>query len=825
MEPILTDVRLALRRLRRSPGFTLFAVASLAVGIGVSTAVYSAARTLLWMPLGVPDEATLVAVTSHGSRMRVMSWIDFQDFRAQQTSASSVAASASIRTALSTGTVSRAVHGEAISGGYFATLGQTPRLGRLIDERDDSTAAPVVVVSDGFWRKELNGDAAILGRTVRLGGSTFEVVGVVGGGFHGLNRFAPAAFWVPATAIRTNPRPFEISPDQFERRGRRAFAVWARLRPGAAVSRFASESATIGVRFDAAYPADVDRGRAQVVPTREWSASAGTRDALDSDVSRSFSLMITSALAVVLLIACTNLANLSLARGTARSQETAVRAALGASRWRLVREQVVESLLVVTAGGAGAAAVLAGLVAYLTTDLPIATATIAFAPEVDASVFAAGVLAAVVAVLVFGLWPAVVSTGSDVRLRLGAGLAATPARWRFHSNLIAWQLCASVALLLVAVMCARVFIGTGSELQRPRYERLALAQIDYRLSAIDELRARELTGAIVEAARRQPGVERVSVSNGSPSSLFGIPASVGTMDDPSGARNRDIVTGMSAIAPDFLETLGIALARGRSFTERDDAGAPRVAIVTEQLARDLFQTADVVGRELRIGSAADARAVLDVAAIVGVTRDITTLPGGLRADRIVFVPLPQRYDGRAPVIILAKSSDPRAAVSSLRTAVRQVDPSLPVSAAGTADVLLAGPLFLLRVIGLLAASLGALALVLAMAGLFGVLSHVVERRTREIGIRLAVGADRGDVVRMVLRDGLSPVLKGLVLGLMIGLGVRIAIRGQVFMTIAAWDPVEFTLLPLIFVSAALVACWLPAWRASRVDPNTALRDL
>jgi putative ABC transport system permease protein len=294
------------------------------------------------------------------------------------------------------------------------------------------------------------------------------------------------------------------------------------------------------------------------------------------------------------------------------------------------------------------------------------------------------------------------------------------------------------------------------------------------------------------------------------------------MDDPTGARSQHTITGQSSVEPGFLDLLGVGLLRGRGFTDRDDAGATQVAIITEQLARDLFRTIDVVGREMRVG-AAGGRGVLDVVTIVGVARDLTTL-ASIRADRIVFTPLAQRYEWRAPVMILARAADPAAAVASLRTAVQQVDPTLALSAAGTADVLLAGPLFLLRVIALVAAWLGGLALVLAMGGLFGVLSHVVERRTREIGIRLAIGAARRDVVSMVLLDGLRPVAKGLVLGLVIGLGVRIAIRGQVFTTIAAWDPVEFTVLPAIFACAALIACWLPATRASRVDPNVALRD-
>ena len=822
MHSLLGDVRMALRRLSRSPGFTLFAIGSLALGIGVSTAIYSAVRTLLWMPLGVPDEQALVAVTSKGARNRVMSWVDFDEFRARQTTASTVAAAVSIHTALSAGSVSRTVFGEAISGHYFATIGIAPRLGRLIDARDEATSARVIVVSEGFWRGALNADAAVIGRTLRVGGTAFELIGVAAGHFHGLDPFVPSAVWVPATAVRGNPQPFELSPNEFVRRGYRGFAVWARLRPGTSVAQFASEATVLGQQFDAAFPAAVDRARSPVVPTRDWSASAGTRDPVSSDSARTIVFMIMTALAVVLLVTCTNLANLSLARGTARSQETAVRTALGASRGRLLREQIIESSILVAAGSAGATFVLYELVQYLTTDLPIGRGiALAFQPEVDATVLGAGIAASVVAVLVVGLWPALASTGKDVRLRLGAGAGATAPRWGFHRNLIAWQVCGSVALLLVAVMSARVVIGTGNSLQRPRYEQLAIAQIDFRLNGVDDLRARELTTAIVSAARHQPGIERVSASNGSPSSLFGSPVLVGTMDDPTGARSQHTITGQSSVEPGFLELLGVGILRGRGFTDRDDAGVPKVAIITEQLARDLFRTTDVVGREMRVGSAGGGP--LDVVTIVGVARDITTL-ATIRPDRIVFTPLAQRYEWRAPVMILARGTDPAAAVTTLRAVVQQVDPALAISAAGRADVLLAGPLFLLRVIALLAAWLGALALVLAMAGLFGVLSHVVERRQREIGIRLAVGAARHDVVNMVLLDGLRPVGKGLVLGLVIGLGVRIAIRGQVFTTIAAWDPVEFTVLPAIFVCAALVACWWPAIRASRVDPNVALRD-
>ena len=556
-----------------------------------------------------------------------------------------------------------------------------------------------------------------------------------------------------------------------------------------------------------------------------WGAASGFADPIDTETVRTVVLMIMTALTVVLLIACSNLANLALARGTARSQETAVRTALGASRWRLVRGQVVESGIVIVCGAAGGVLLLYRFVDYFTTDLPLGRGiAIAFRPEVDVTVLAAASAATMLALLVFGVWPAIASTGPDVRLRLGAGGAATPAKWQFHRNLIAWQVCGSVALLLIAVMSARVVIGSGRGLHRTHYENLGLAQIDFGLNGVDDSRMPQLTEALLASARRQPGVQAVAASNGSPSSLFGTPARVGSADDPTGARGAHTVTALTSVTPGFFATLGVGLARGRAFTDRDETGAAPVAIVTEQLARDLYATIDVVGRELRLGIAADEKGVLAAATIVGVASDMTTV-GSMRPDRIVFVPLAQRHESRAPLMLLARGSGAAEAAGMLRAAVRQVDPTLALSGVGPAEVILAGPLFLFRVISLLAAALGALALVLAMAGLFGVLSHVVERRTREIGIRLAIGARRADVVRLILGDGLRPVAKGVALGLVIGLGSRIALRGQVFTTIAAWDPLEFSALPAIFFAAAVVACWLPAMRASRVDPNVALRDL
>jgi predicted permease len=824
METLFRDVRFALRRLGQAPGFTAFAVVSLALGIGVCTAIYSAVRTLLWMPLGVPDADALV-VLSNGYPS--LSWIDFHDLRAQQTSASAITAAAPIRTALRTREVSQTVLGEAVSGQYFTVMGLHPRLGRLIDPQDETSANRVAVLSEAFWRTRLNADRAIVGHAVTLGGQSFEVVGVIAGTFRGLQAALPESVWVPATALSIDPHAFSLPATFLADRHERAFQSWARLGPGAPVSRLDAEVTMIAQRLDAAYPEPRVRVVSGARVMRTWRAEFfedQVRRATEG--GRAIVIMILLAIVVVLLIACTNLANLALARGTARAQETAVRTALGASRWRLIREQVIEGAAVVIAGGGLSTLVLTRLVDYFSTDLPMGRGlAIPFRPEIDMSVLAASALAMAIALGVFGLWPAVQSSRADIRHGLGAGVAATPARWRFHSNLIAWQVCGSVALLLVAIMSVRVLTGgSTTAVWHPQYADLALAQIDFRLNGADESRARQETDAILAAARTQPGLQRVSATNGSPSSLFGIQIAVATPEQPFGAQNT--ITGMAAVTPDFLGTIGIGLARGRGFTDRDDAGAPRVAIVSQQLARDLFRTTDVLGRTVLVATR-DERglsAAPDGFTIVGISNDMTTFTS-TRPDRLLFVPLAQRFDTREPIMIVARASDPSGAVGVLRSVVREVTPTIVVSAAGTGDVLLAGPLFLLRVIGLLAAALGALALVLAMAGLFGILTHVVERRRREIGIRLAIGAERSQILRLVLRDGLRPVGKGLVLGLAIGLGLRIVVRGQVFTTIAAWDPLEFLGLPLMFLIAALVASALPAARASRVDPNVVLRDL
>jgi putative ABC transport system permease protein len=825
MEPLLADLRLALRRLRRAPGFTIFAIASLAVGIGVSTAIYSAVRTLLWVPLGIAEPGRAVMLGAPGPRSGLLSWPDFLDLRAQQRSFQSVGAAQQLYAAVVVGDRAETAVGEGVSGDYFDTVGVAAVRGRLLQRQDEASAARVAVVSETFWRTRLHADAAAVGRTLTLSGDIFEIVGVIGGSFHGVTPMLPAAVWIPVTAVpdRTHTG---FPARQLTDRALGSVSVWGRLKPAVSLAQARAETTMIAERLDAAVPVTSRYGIPGRLERRAWPLTDASEAMGDAEHVDAMGGAILFAVVTVLFIACTNLANLSLASGTSRASETAVRTALGASRARLIREHLLESGLIVFAGSAAGLAVLWTLTTWFETDLPIMqNLTIHFRPEVNGPVLLACAAATAVALLVVGLWPAWSSTRADIRRGLGAGAAATPPRWRLHRSLVGWQVAGSVAMVLVAGMCVKVVSAVGSRDPGIDYKHLALAQIDFALNGTDEPRARAVLDDILSKVRSEPEIQAASVSAGLPFGIMGPPVYATSTEEPfTETRDTGHYTSRIAASPGIFSTLGMRVVRGRGLTDRDDASAPRVTVLSEAIAQEIFHTSDVVGRSVwlsRWSRAGHGRTPV-LCEIVGVSKDTDTFVIGRRGSPVLFVPLAQQYEPR--LVLSARSANPAAAAAALRAAMRTAAPSLAASA-GTADTLLLGPYFLLRIIGALAAALGTIALVLAMAGLYGVLSHVVARRTREIGIRIAMGADRARILRLILRDGFRPVVTGLLIGLFVGVALRMVLKATLVTSISPIDVVVFSLVPVPFAVAALAACYVPAARAARVDPNVALRDM
>ena len=673
-----------------------------------------------------------------------------------------------------------------------------------------------------------------MGAPTSLAGKAYTIVGVLPSTFRGVRARQTPALWVPFAHPPLTDAALTAYRDP-SRRDHPYVQVIARLLPSTTAATAAGQVQSIANGLDSTVPLPSPGSLRPGAGKRRWTTAAITDDPVGRQLAEGrFAILLLPVL--VLLIACTNLANLVLSRGAARRGEIAIRRALGASRWSLVREQLIEHGLVAIAGGMGGIAIARVAITYVTT---LVQHTLGYAPQyqidarVDLAALGATCAAAGVAVIVAGFAPAIQLTrgGAGRVFNADAASAASP-RWRGRANLIALQVAASVALLLVAALSVRAILIMRSD-ARGRMDLTPVGAVDVALSlrTHDEADAQRLTIAIVNDARRAPGIQAAAVLSRLPggngetvqATTPGRPFS-----DESGVGSAALLAG----TPDVFRALGVPILSGRAFDETDAAAAPLVAVVSQEEAHALFGETSAVGREVstRHGAGPDDRD-LRTMTVVGVVAN-----AGLdRLDRPlhdIYIPFAQRpiADLAFPVpnvIVLARSasSDASRAVVALQAAVRRADPDLAVTFAGGAGTLVVTGEAVLPLIARITGVLALIALVLSMAGLYGVVSHVVAARTREMGIRIALGADRRRILRLVFADGTRPVVKGLAIGLVIAAIARMAMRPLFVEAIGLTDPLAILLAVMPLVVAAAIACYLPARRAAGVDPNVALRDL
>jgi putative ABC transport system permease protein len=835
------ELRYAIRRLRRSPGFTAFAVVSLALGIGATTAIYSVIYFLLWRPVGVVEPERIVDVRGESyvpgqpAGSRLLSALDFEDLVRQQTSFSTLAASISVLLPVTDARVAAIASGEAVSDDYFSTFGVQAATGRLLGAADNASGAlRVAVVSEPFSRARFGSERAAVGQVVKVAGHSVEIVGVVPRSFPGTRSQSflfPTAFWIPLAAA-PDVMAVTLAPVDVMDRTRRRLTVQGRLAPGRTVVEATGEVALIGRRVEAAFPTP-GTAASDSTAGRRWSAERPRT--MGDGREHVIGTAIVAAVALVLLIACTNLANLSLARGSARHAEQSVRRALGASRWRLVREQLIESIIITVAGSALSIAVIRIILVASTAEIPISRAVMfQLSPEVSwpAAALAAG--AVVLSLLIFGLWPALQVTRTTLRPGLSEESATAPPRWRAHRTLVAWQVTGSVTLLLIAAACVKGLAMFPAD-PGVDVDRIALAEIDFRTNGRTDAQARPAIDAIVALLQQQPGVEAAAASFGLPFGTVAPQRTVTTPDKPlvkgqDIGENAYVVCGTAGI----FRTLGVEILRGQPFSEEQVRQQARVIVLTDMIARSVFGSSDAaIGRRVLLGGVSyrTQEILADEFTVVGVSSDVDTFNMGRRLSGAVFLPFGGWFDVKSvpfnpSVIFTARTAgDSSRLVAVLRNSIRSVDSDLAIGLIGTGSTLLTGPLFFVRVFAWLTTGLGLLALVLAMAGLYGVLSHVVARRTRELGVRMALGATSGRLIRMVLADGWRPVRLGLVVGLIVGAIGRLGLRAVLPVRLSPVDPVAFAVVPVLMAVAAFVACYLPARRAARVDPNAALKNL
>lgn len=825
---IRQDFTLAWRRLRATPAYFGFAVATLAVSFTAVVTIHAVLAFFVWRPAAVEDPDRLLQVFAGTRSLPVsvqspMSWADWQDFRRDQQAFSSVAAGMRHQAAFMTAGGMRPALGEGVTGDYFDTLGVRLLAGRALVSADHGPgASPAIVIGESLARRTFGSVDGAVGRSVNVSGRAFTVVGVTPKAFFGLTSpMVPSMFWAPIEQLREGPTP--LAPAYFgpARRQVNFLMVRGRLRPGVSVEQAHTEVSAVGARLERAYPS-VPRWPTQSADgvARVWSA--GPPHEGEGRIFGQLGIAIMTGVFLVLVMACTNLANLGLSRGASRLHEFGVRRALGASRWRLIREQLAESVVVVGVGLLVAWAMVRWVLTSLHMEIPIARSMqVWMEPTITPTVAAVAILSATVAIIVSGLWPALRSSAA-ARLPHGPYAGGARARWRLQKGLVLFQVAGSVALLLTTVSVVDA-VARGTQNPGVDLAHLGLVTLDYSLTPRDEDRRRAIHAQLRERSNQLPGVDAVAFADQLP---FGFGtnqlAIYGTEHAFTAAKE-----GVNAFAiratERYWDALGIPVLHGRALSADDVRHGREVAVISQLIAREVFGTELAVGRRAWLVDGTAGAATPAHVEIVGVAADTDVFAMGNRGYGTIVRPLTGK-ERIAELAVVVSAADPERTASALRSVVRSIDGDLAVGVAGSGWSRLAGRFYMLNVLGWVSSTLGIVTLLLVMTGLYGVLSTVVAQRHQEMAIRMALGSPRVWLVRQVVREGGAPVVTGLTLGLGVGVLIRMVVDAILPMDLDVVDPFALVLVPILVAVATLAATYLPARRAATVDPNVALRQ-
>ena len=821
VENVAQDVRYAMRGLVRTPGLTAFVIFTLALGIGMASGTFSMVDALIFRPYPVPrpNEIVTVVGTTHDSNYEHFSYREYLDIRDKTQSYEGVVANADLEevgfSANATETP-RVKGGMRVSGNYLRVLGVEPPLGRGF--RDDEDTVPgrdaVVVLGPSFWKHEFSSDPNVIGRKVRLNGAEFTVVGVAPETFPGMMIFGVPDFYMPlamAKVFSTNPQK-----NFFEDRDDRELLVRGRLKPGVTVAEAKNEAAVLGQNFEKEYP-KTNRGRGMAAATQ---FEMRTRD---DEVEWRFSVIFVTLAIAVLLVACTNVAGLLLSRARARKREIAVRLAIGAGRLRLVRLLMTESLILALLGGAGGIAIGYGICAWfqsiknivLTSDLPL---IIPF--RMNTRVLVVSILFSLASALICGLVPALQSSKADLVEGLKAADVDVPGRKRLwgRSALVVAQVAMSLMLLTASFLMVRGFQHTLLDGMDFAKDHLLMTTFDPRLVQYDSVQTKQFFKVLKDRLRETAGVESVTWTQNVPMGRDDFDAVSFVPDGFQMPKDRQNFTSvMNTVDEDYFSTMQIPILRGRMFLSSDTAESPRVAIVNEFFAHHYWPGQDPVGKRFRFDRS-DGVPV----EIVGIARTIKTQDTFDKNADFVYLPMTQHPIARMALMVRS-NGDPLQLVPAVKDVVRGMDPNMSMLHTMTYEDMylnraIRGPAIAMKLVG----AMGVVGLVLTVAGLYGLVAYNVSRRTREIGIRMALGAARRDVLRLMMGRGMVLVAIGTGIGIAMGFGVERMMNSMVF-NAGGVDFVAYAVVvPLLFV-VTMLAAFVPARRAAQIEPTRALR--
>ena len=824
MGSLLQDLRYGVRMLSRNPSFTFVAVLTVALGIGANTAIFSVVNALLLRPLaGVRDPERVVMIYTSdfsSSRYSTSSYPDYVDLRDQNESFSDVAAFADNQAFhLSTGGEAERIIGAAVTGNYFATLRVTMELGRALLPEDDSTAS--AVISYDLWRSRFGSAREVIGRTVQLNGRAFSIVGVAGEGFKGTGLRSALSIWTPLTFyVQIGAGAGGSNP--LARRGSRGYFIVGRLNSEITVEQGQANVTAIAAQLAQAYPqsnmgtlTQPERPRPMtVVPLDQAMVGPDVRDA-----TRRFGVILMAVVGFVLLIACANVANLLLSRARGRRKEIAVRLALGATRARIVRQMLTESTLISMLGGAFGL-LLALWLADELVSLDAFAPFVSLSPSLDLRVLGFTLVVSLLTGALFGLAPALQASKPDLApvLKNADPGGRSSRRFGLRNALIVFQIAASLVLLIGAGLFLRSLQKAyATDLGFDTGEAL-LASVDMAKQGYNEAQGRNFYQQFVDSVEAMPGVRGVTLAQYIPVNAGGSRTGV-YIEGYTAQPDEDLELNLNVVGANYFQALGIPLLAGRAFAESDTASSAKVVMINETFARRFWpgeSVQEAVGKRFSTSGARGPFYEVIGVAKTGKYRSLREAP-----LPFMYAPLSQEYRSRVTLFVRTAGDTARLA-PALRAELQKLDRTMPLFDVKTLDEHLGRALGQERTSAWLIGSFGVLAAVLAAVGIYGVMSYAVAQRTREVGIRMALGARPGDVLRLVVGQGMMLTSIGLVIGLASAF-VLTRVVSSLLYGVSATDPLTFVAVVIALAGVALGACFIPARRAAKVDPMVALR--
>jgi predicted permease len=810
MDRLLLDLRLALRRLRQNPGFSIVAILTLALGIGANTAIFSVINAVLLRPLPVERSSELVAIneTMAGNTYPTLSVPNYRDMRDRNTVLAGLAAYRILPASLGLPGASQRLWGYMVTGNYFNMLGVKPVRGRLLLPEDDRVPGghPVAVISYGCWQKRFGADPSVVGRQVKFNSMDFTVLGVAPQGFFGTELFYTPEVFFPLMM----QKELEGGSGYLDRRDVSNTFIVGRLKSGVTLPQGQAGLNSVARKLAEEYPKE-DAGM-KIMLTPPGLAGNYLRGAVVGFAAALFGVS-----CLVLLVACTNLASMLLARASDRRKETAIRLAIGAERGRLIRQLLTENLVAALAGGAGGALLVLWITDTLSAWRPAMDVPLFANFTTDWRVFLFALLMSVATTLLFGLLPAMQSTRTDLVSALKNEVAAERSRrWHVRDYVVASQVGLSVLLLVCSVLVVR-------SLQRALHapigynpEGAVTVSFDLNIQGYSEARGRAFERQLLEKVRAIPGIQSAALVDALPLSLSSSSDSVFIEGQPQPKATEAPLAYYYSVSPNYFRTLETKLLKGREFDDRDKQGGNRVAVVNQAFVEKLLHGGEPIGKRFMLSP--DGKPI----EIVGVAEDGKYISLTENRSAAFWRPLEIWYSANASLVARTQLNGAQA-VQLLRDAVRDLDPTVSLFSTGTMAQQLDLPLFPARVAASALGAFGILALILAATGIYGVMAYAVSRRTREIGIRMAIGASQAQVLGMIGRRALMLIGTGTAVGL--GLALIVArLLGQILYGVEPTDPVTYAAVFLMILAIAAVACCIPALRAIRINPVSALRQ-